>query len=206
MIIKKTLAVGMCFIASLIIICIICLLTVFSKDKDIEVATTESVHIPQINDYDSAPDVLFIYYVDNIVLNPDEYGERYEYGYYISVLKKNGDIYLINKKDEHIKLDTILEYCETDSPLLVYESKVDNNELKEKYNEFVDAYNKNKIKMESEEYSLGVERYYVEIIGVGQNQDGIVYKDTYDDYYINESEPVKDVNEWLIKAFDAPYQ
>lgn len=203
---KKTLAVGMCFIASLIIICIICLLTVFSKDKDIEVATTESVHIPQINDYDSAPDVLFIYYVDNIVLNPDEYGERYEYGYYISVLKKNGDIYLINKKDEHIKLDTILEYCETDSPLLVYKSKVDNNELKEKYNEFVDAYNKNKIKMESEEYSLGVERYYVEIIGVGQNQDGIVYKDTYDDYYINESEPVKDVNEWLIKAFDAPYQ
>lgn len=203
---KKTLAVGMSFIASLIIICIICLLTVFSKDKDIEVATTESVHIPQINDYDSAPDVLFIYYVDNIVLNPDEYGERYEYGYYISVLKKNGDIYLLNKKDEHIRLDTILEYCETDSPLLVYKSKVDNNELKEKYNEFVDAYNKNKIKMESEEYSLGVERYNVEIIGVGQNQDGIVYKDTYDDYYINESEPVKDVNEWLIKAFDAPYQ
>ena len=199
---KKTLAVGMSFIASLIIICIICLLTVFSKDKDIEVATTESVHIPQINDYDSAPDVLFIYYVDNIVLNPDEYGERYEYGYYISVLKKNGDIYLLNKKDEHIRLDTILEYCETDSPLLVYKSKVDNNELKEKYNEFVDAYNKNKIKMESEEYS----RYNVEIIGVGQNQDGIVYKDTYDDYYINESEPVKDVNEWLIKAFDAPYQ
>lgn len=203
---KKTLAVGMCFIASLIIICIICLFTIFSKDKDIEDATTESVHIPRLNDYDSAPDVLFIYYVDNIVLNPDEYGERYEYGYYISVLKKNGDIYLINKKDEHIKLDTILEYCETNSPLLVYKSKVDNNELKEKYNEFVDAYNKNKIKMESEEYSLGVERYNVEIIGVGQNQDGIVYKDTYDDYYINESEPVKDINEWLIKAFDAPYQ
>ena len=202
---KRHLVFGVCFITLLIGIGIICFY-LFNKERNLDVATTESKNTPEIYDYDSAPDVLFIYYVDNIILNPDEYGERYEYGYYISILKKNGDIYVINKKDEHIKLDTILEYCESDSPLLVYKSKVDCNELKEKYNEFVGAYNNNRIKMESEEYDLGVERYNVEIIGVGQNQDGKIYEDTYDGRYINESEPIKYVNKWLIKAFDAPYQ
>ena len=187
----------------IVFIIIISLFVTFDKKVEEDKSLDKGGEL-QIYDYDNSPEVSFIYYVDNIIIQ--EYGERPKKLCYISVLKKNGEVYIFDSGTDAIDLDYILERCSSNSPELNYKCKVDVTDLKEHYNDFVLAINNNLIQMDDKDYSLGLETYNVEIIGVGQTQEGLVYKDIYNDNYKNESEPIKDVNEWLIKEFDAPYK